>query len=276
MNILNQAFDEYVIRGVTHNIGFGKSILANKAYATGDYSTAFIPELYPKGFSGDDLNKDDHSLISVVGHQIKNHFNSDNMNDTLYIRVEGLRDAPAETYKVHKCCDVEYEVTDFDTDKKIDMSFYEVTNMSTGESAVHNVKNFNFEYSSLINLSMDGTDKYLQFNEKKNDDIGFNFYYKGNNVAVSIFEEKQYAYEKHMPEPVKFDFAKAVISPMPGAIVSVSVKPGDKVVDGQELIIIEAMKMQNIIKSEVDGEVESVTVKAGDSVAVDHVLITFK
>ena len=55
MDILNQAFDEYVIRGVTHNIGFGKSILANKAYASGDYSTAFIPDLYPDGFSGDDL-----------------------------------------------------------------------------------------------------------------------------------------------------------------------------------------------------------------------------
>jgi propionyl-CoA carboxylase alpha chain len=79
-----------------------------------------------------------------------------------------------------------------------------------------------------------------------------------------------------MPEPVKFDYSKAVISPMPGAIVSVSVKAGDKVVDGQELIIIEAMKMQNIIKSEVDGEVESVTVKAGDSVTVDEILIKFK
>ena len=59
MDILNRAFDEYVIKGVTHNIGFGKSILANKAYATGDYSTAFIPTYYPKGYSGDDLTKND-------------------------------------------------------------------------------------------------------------------------------------------------------------------------------------------------------------------------
>jgi len=63
---------------------------------------------------------------------------------------------------------------------------------------------------------------------------------------------------------------------MPGAIVSVHVQPGDKVVDGQQLIIIEAMKMQNIIKAEKDGEVETVTVKGGDSVAVDETLITFK
>ena len=93
---------------------------------------------------------------------------------------------------------------------------------------------------------------------------------------MSIFEEKQFKYEQYMPEPVKIDFAKVVMSPMPGAIVSVSVKPGDKVVDGQELLCMEAMKMQNIIKAEVDGEVESVTVKSGDSVAVDEVLIKFK
>ena len=47
MNILDEAFDQYVIQGVTHNIGFGKSILANNAYWTGDYSTAFIPHFYP-------------------------------------------------------------------------------------------------------------------------------------------------------------------------------------------------------------------------------------
>jgi propionyl-CoA carboxylase alpha chain len=93
MDILDRAFDQYVIRGVTHNIGFGKSILANEAYATGNYSTAFIPDLYPEGFSGDDLNNDDHSLLGVVGHQIKNHYGNGNL-DTLFVRVEGLRDAP--------------------------------------------------------------------------------------------------------------------------------------------------------------------------------------
>lgn len=76
MKILDRSFDEYVINGVTHNIGFGKSILANEAYATGNYSTAFIPTYYPNGFSGDNLTSADHSLLSIVGHQVKNHFSS--------------------------------------------------------------------------------------------------------------------------------------------------------------------------------------------------------
>ena len=79
-----------------------------------------------------------------------------------------------------------------------------------------------------------------------------------------------------MAPVVKIDTTKSILSPMPGAVVSVAVQPGDTVVDGQELCIIEAMKMQNILKSERDGKIKSVNVKAGDSVAVDELLIEFE
>lgn len=79
-----------------------------------------------------------------------------------------------------------------------------------------------------------------------------------------------------MAPVVKIDTTKSILSPMPGAVVSVSVAPGDRVVDGQELCIIEAMKMQNILKSEREGVIKSVNVKAGDSVAVDELLIEFE
>jgi propionyl-CoA carboxylase alpha chain len=79
-----------------------------------------------------------------------------------------------------------------------------------------------------------------------------------------------------MPEPVKIDSAKVILSPMPGAIVDVFVKPGDTVVDGQQLCIMEAMKMQNILKAEREGKIKSVNIKAGDSVAVDELLIEFE
>jgi len=79
-----------------------------------------------------------------------------------------------------------------------------------------------------------------------------------------------------MAPVVKIDTSKSILSPMPGAIVSVAVAVGDKVVDGQELVIVEAMKMQNILKSEREGVIKSVNVKSGDSVAVDEILIEFE
>ena len=90
---------------------------------------------------------------------------------------------------------------------------------------------------------------------------------------MKIYDEVQAPYQKYMPIPVKLDTAKSIISPMPGAIVSVSVQPGDTVVDGQELCVVEAMKMQNVIKAEKDGVVKSVNVAPGQSVAVDELLI---
>ncbi len=79
-----------------------------------------------------------------------------------------------------------------------------------------------------------------------------------------------------MAPVIKIDTTKSILSPMPGAVVSVAVQPGDTVVDGQELCIIEAMKMQNILKSEREGVIKSVNVKSGDSVSVDELLIEFE
>jgi len=76
MKVMDRAFDEYVIRGVTHNLGFGKSIVHNPEFAVGDYSTGFIEKFYPEGFTGDNLNGADHRMLSVVGHQIKNIVNN--------------------------------------------------------------------------------------------------------------------------------------------------------------------------------------------------------
>lgn len=72
MNVMDRALDEYVVRGVTHNLGFGNSIIANKEFAVGDYSTGFIEKFYPEGFTGDNLDNADHRMLGVVGHQIKN------------------------------------------------------------------------------------------------------------------------------------------------------------------------------------------------------------
>lgn len=63
---------------------------------------------------------------------------------------------------------------------------------------------------------------------------------------------------------------------MPGAIQSVSVKPGDKVILAQELVVVEAMKMQNVLRAPKDGVVKSVLVKPGQTVAVDEVLVEFE
>ena len=78
MDLLATAMEEYVIRGLVHNVGFGASILKNKNFQDGNYSTDFIPEFYPNGFRGDPLDTADHHQLVLAAHYFKNleqHFN---------------------------------------------------------------------------------------------------------------------------------------------------------------------------------------------------------
>ena len=79
-----------------------------------------------------------------------------------------------------------------------------------------------------------------------------------------------------MPEIKLEDLSKKLISPMPGLIKSVGVKKGQLVKQGEELVVIEAMKMENILKSEKDCTVDDIFIEESSSVSTDEVLMTFK
>lgn len=68
MDLLDHAFDQYVVQGVAHNLGFGKSILNNESFVKGDYSTAFIPDYYPDGYFGDILTSDQMQVVALAAH----------------------------------------------------------------------------------------------------------------------------------------------------------------------------------------------------------------
>ena len=80
---------------------------------------------------------------------------------------------------------------------------------------------------------------------------------------------------ERLPEKVKADTSKLVVSPMPGLVVTMEAETGQTVREGEVVCIIEAMKMQNIIRAEHDGVVKAVNAAAGDSVAADDVLVEF-
>ena len=72
IGLINQKFDEYVVHGVAHNIGFGKSIVENEAFLRGEYSTAFIPTYYPQGYHGDKLSLNNFQTIALAAFKMKN------------------------------------------------------------------------------------------------------------------------------------------------------------------------------------------------------------
>jgi propionyl-CoA carboxylase alpha chain len=118
MKLLDDAFDEYVVQGVAHNIGFGKSIVANESFAAGDYSTAFIPDFYPDGYSGDTLQDSHMHKLALACHQMKNLntglYKADREgvhNKVVYCTVLGKGDEPDRDWKVSQDGD-HFTVTD--------------------------------------------------------------------------------------------------------------------------------------------------------------------
>jgi len=166
---------------------------------------------------------------------------------------------------------------DADQDFKVEQSgdSFTVTEVKSRETQVINLTDYNFEHNCLIELCQENKNTKLQLMKQEND-LHFQFYFGGNKINTQVFDEQQYKYKHFMKKPVKLDTTKMVMSPMPGSIVSVSVQPGQTVVDGQILCVIEAMKMQNLIKSQCEGKIKTVKVVAGDSVAVDQLLIEFE
>lgn len=106
-------------------------------------------------------------------------------------------------------------------------------------------------------------------------DEGFVISRLGVEVNVKICTPTQARLHANLPEKQKPDTSKLIMSPMPGLIVSVAVSVGQEVKSGEAVCIVEAMKMQNIIRAEADGVVKAVSVTAGASVAADEVLVEF-
>jgi propionyl-CoA carboxylase alpha chain len=99
-----------------------------------------------------------------------------------------------------------------------------------------------------------------------------------DGVAQDVFVMTETAAKLHdlMPEKVAPDTSRFLLCPMPGLIVSIAVSEGDEVKAGQPLAVVEAMKMENILRAEKDATVKAVKAEAGDSLAVDAVIIEFE
>ena len=104
---------------------------------------------------------------------------------------------------------------------------------------------------------------------------GFEIRHRAAKARVRVLTPHAAELYARLPERAPADTSKLVMSPMPGLVVSLDVAPGQEVKEGETVAVIEAMKMQNIIKAERDGVVKTVGPRAGDSVAADDVLVEF-
>uniref|UniRef100_A0A452HJ54 Propionyl-CoA carboxylase alpha chain, mitochondrial n=1 Tax=Gopherus agassizii TaxID=38772 RepID=A0A452HJ54_9SAUR len=222
---MEEALDNYVIRGVTHNIALLREVIIHPRFVQGDVSTKFLPDVYPDGFKGHKLTDlEKRELLAIA--------------TSLYM-----------SYLVSQQV--------------------EVDGMKLNVTSEWNLA------SPLLSVTIDGTQRTIQ---KFTRDTGLNIlkYFSFClflKYKLRILTKLAAELSKYMPEKAVEDTTSILRSPMPGAVVAVSVKPGDLVSEGQEICVIEAMKMQNSMIAAKTGKVKALHCKAGETVGEGDLLI---
>ena len=250
------ALQQYYITGVDHNIAFLISTLKNKDFKNGNITTNFIKKNYPKGYSHNyGLNK---SLINKFHHAaifIYKKINKKNNSSNFSV----ISEKTLSNFKV-KLDNINGDnalMTLIDKTKEITLSSKWKINQK------------------IMSLNIEDELCFIKVNKIHN----FNQYsltIEDCSLKLVVTPDKNYDLFAYMPEIKLEDLSKKLISPMPGLIKSVGVKKGQLVKQGEELVVIEAMKMENILKSEKDCTVDDIFIEESSSVSTDEVLMTFK
>ena len=256
IDLMINALQQYYITGVDHNIAFLISTLKNKDFRSGSISTNFIKENYPKGYYFNyGLSK---SLIEKFNYAAIFIYKKLNINITnLDLSVISKKITSDFEIKSHKLID-----------KNLSM----IVAHKNKEIVLHSLWKIN---QKIMELNINDEKCFVKIN-KINNFNQFSITIEDCSLDLIVAPNRNKALFDYMPEIKLEDLSKKLISPMPGLIKSINIKKGQLIKQGEELVIIEAMKMENILKSEKDCLVEDVLIKEGSSVSTDEVLITFK
>jgi propionyl-CoA carboxylase alpha chain len=105
---------------------------------------------------------------------------------------------------------------------------------------------------------------------------GYRIRVRGADLPVIVLSPRMAELAAHMPEKLPPDTSKFLLCPMPGLVVRIDVGEGDEVFDGQVLAMVEAMKMENVLRAERKATVARVRARPGDSLAVDDIILEFE
>ena len=246
------ALDAFEIEGLGHNIDFVSAIMQHPRFRSGELTTGFIAEEYPDGFHGAATSDETKQHLAAIAGFISTA-RADRARQTdgqLASELEPPYDwsvtIAGQTYAVS----LDEEITvDGQT---VDLALEHTPGDRLIEAEVGDVV-----YG--IKLAVTRT--------------GLKLTTRGAIHQVQVLPAKVAPLTRHMITKVPPDLSRFLICPMPGLLVSLNVVVGDKVEAGQALAVVEAMKMENILRAEKSATVKSINAQQGESLAVDAVIL---
>ncbi|KAF7689472.1 propionyl-CoA carboxylase alpha chain, mitochondrial [Silurus meridionalis] len=260
---MEDALDNYVIRGVTHNISLLREIIVHPRFISGDISTNFLPEVYPEGFKGHPLTAGEQRELLAAASAL---YVASQLRAQRFLGQQRVSITEQERKSWELCVELDNGahmlcVSRTGTNYKV-----EIDGEKVDVSGEWNLA------STLLPLTINGNHRVLQC-LSRNASGEITLQYLGTSFKVRVLSKLAASLSKHMHEKVPEDTSSILRSPMPGTVVAVSVKAGDTVAEGQEICVIEAMKMQNSMTAAKTAKVKSVHCKAGETVGEGDLLV---
>lgn len=262
---MEDALDNYVIRGVTHNIALLREVIINSRFIEGNINTKFLSDVYPDGFKGHQLTETERNQFLAVA-------------SSLFVASQ-LRAQHFQDHGNSRVPIVKPQVASWELSVKLHDEIHTVIASKSGPTFSVEVDGSKLNVTStwnlaspLLSVNVDGTQRTIQcLSREAGGNMSIQFL--GTVYKVRILTKLAAELHKFMLEKAAEDTSSILRSPMPGVVVAISVKPGDLVAEGQEICVIEAMKMQNSMTAGKTGKVKSVHCKAGDTVGEGDLLV---
>ncbi|MEX1249913.1 MAG: acetyl/propionyl/methylcrotonyl-CoA carboxylase subunit alpha [Hyphomonas sp.] len=261
LDVHGEALDRFHIEGIQDNIPFIAAVMDEKRFRSGDITTAYIKDQFPEGFQGVAPTKEQElQLISAAAYV--HAFFSRRAG-----QVSGKIAAAAKPRRdwVVILGDAHHPVT-------IDLGGNGDAQIAVNGAKAHSLVTSWQPGQHLVEGVLDGKPFAVKFADRTE---GYLFRSRGVALRALVCTPMVADLHARLPEKPKADTSKLVISPMPGLVVSMDVALGQDVQEGEAVCIVEAMKMQNIIRAAANGKVKAINVKAGDSVAADEIMVEF-
>ncbi|HEY1472854.1 MAG TPA: acetyl/propionyl/methylcrotonyl-CoA carboxylase subunit alpha [Pseudolabrys sp.] len=256
------ALDAFVVDGIRHNIPFLSALMAHPRWRAGKLSTGFIAEEFPNGFHPHAPDGLRATVIAAVATAI------DTVLGERKRKISGQMNGRSVTRESLRAVWLDTQEHNLEV-KREDGA---IAVRLLGKPPWHKLVSDWKPGEPLWVGTIDGFSVAVQVRPIPN---GFALAYRGVEAKAFVYTEGEAGYARLMPPKKVADTGKQVLCPMPGLVVSIAVKEGQEVKAGETVAVVEAMKMENVLRAEIDGTVKKINAKPGDSLAVDAVILEF-
>jgi propionyl-CoA carboxylase alpha chain len=260
------ALDAFYVDGIRHNIPFLSALMNHPRWREGNLSTGFIAEEFPKGFTARAPEGEIARRLAAVGAAI------DHVLGERKRQISGQLIGRLVQREGRRAVWLERSEIILDIARESDGIAVRFVGADGTPGKPHLLVSSWTPGEGVWQGTLDGQLVAMQVRPIAN---GIRLAHQGFEVPVYVFTEAEAASARLMPVATAADTGKKLLCPMPGLVVSIAVSEGQEVKAGETLAVVEAMKMQNVLRAERDGTVKKIHATAGATLAVDALILEF-